>query len=292
MGQGNEGMKVDVTQSIHVLQISKRVLFIQQGYLFDRRVKATDRTKTGEEIAKEEADRLHELETRRLARMSGDFDNDDFSDLSDDEDDKKRKKKGKQSKKETKKARNPDELDSDGEEEGPELETRFTADGLVYVDREGNVVKKVGDNSKNDDDDDTPPESSEEEDSDAIGDSDDDASINSDDGLSEGEESEIEGTILDVGTKIKGKYNADQQMNGKGKWYKGTIKEVTEDVSGNTLYELEYDDGDIETGVKPGYVRRQNGLNEEEKAQLEKKAKLDKINKKRQKAKQKARYVE
>ena len=33
-----------------------------KGYLvFDRKVKATDRTKTPEEIAKEEAERLHEL---------------------------------------------------------------------------------------------------------------------------------------------------------------------------------------------------------------------------------------
>merc|ERR1712176_1131785 len=42
-----------------------------RGYLYaDRKVKATDRTKTPEELAKEEAERLHELETRRLARMN------------------------------------------------------------------------------------------------------------------------------------------------------------------------------------------------------------------------------
>ena len=44
--------------------------------------RATDRTKTPEEIAKEESERLHELETRRLARMNGDFKEDDLSDIS------------------------------------------------------------------------------------------------------------------------------------------------------------------------------------------------------------------
>merc|ERR1719491_2658942 len=49
-------------------------------YLFERRVKATDRTRTPEEIAKAEADRLHALESRRLARMAGDFlSEDEFS---------------------------------------------------------------------------------------------------------------------------------------------------------------------------------------------------------------------
>lgn len=247
-------------------------------------MKATDRTKTQEEIAKEESERLHELETRRLARMSGDFDNDDFSDVSDDEDD-KRKRKGKKAAKNVKIARNPDELDSDEEDMSPELETRFTADGIVYVDREGNVVKKA------EDDDETPPDSSEEEDSDDPGNSDDDASVDSDDGLSEGEESDLEGVVLDVGTKIKGKYLANQQVDGKEKFYKGTVKKVTEDESGNTLYELEYDDGDIETNVKPENVRRQKASKDENKVEEEKKAKLAHIVKKRQKAKQKARYV-
>ena len=59
-----------------------------KSYLFERKVKATDRTKTPEELAKEEADRLHELETRRLARMHGDFEHDDLSDISDNDQDK------------------------------------------------------------------------------------------------------------------------------------------------------------------------------------------------------------
>ena len=114
-----------------------------KGYLFERKVKATDRTKTPDEIAKEEADRLHELETRRLARMNGDFDNDNFSDISDDEAKSKKSKKRKASKKKEKsRLKNSDELDSE-DEENDDLTTRFTADGLVYVDKDGNVIKKV-----------------------------------------------------------------------------------------------------------------------------------------------------
>jgi hypothetical protein len=51
---------------------------------------ATDRTKPPEEVTKEAAETLHELETRRLARMNRDFEEDDFSDIS--VDDYKRKK--------------------------------------------------------------------------------------------------------------------------------------------------------------------------------------------------------
>ena len=63
------------------------VLFYhKQEFLFERKVKATDRTKTPEEIAKEEATKLHALESKRLARMEGDFlSEDEFSDISTDE---------------------------------------------------------------------------------------------------------------------------------------------------------------------------------------------------------------
>ena len=111
-------------------------------YLFERRVKATDRTKTPEEIATEEAERLHELETRRLARMNGDFDNDDFSDISDADD-------GPKGSKRKKRKPNPsgddlgDDWDDD-EDDKDELETRFTADGLVLVDKDGRGGSKSG----------------------------------------------------------------------------------------------------------------------------------------------------
>jgi len=85
--------------------------------------RATDRTKTPKEIAKEESERLHELETRRLARMNGDFEEDDFSDISVGD---IRKKKAKR------KHRNPDELsDSDDDENDDHkgLELKFNLDG-------------------------------------------------------------------------------------------------------------------------------------------------------------------
>jgi nucleolar protein 14 len=103
--------------------------------LVDKKVQAVDRTKTPEEIAQEEADRLHQLETRRLARMNNDFDNDDLSDVS--IDDRKFRKK-------RKRADHPESLqnDSDGEDEDT-LQTRFTADGPVLVDKNGVIIKRL-----------------------------------------------------------------------------------------------------------------------------------------------------
>eukprot|EP00557_Chaetoceros_sp_GSL56_P004410 CAMPEP_0176498936 /NCGR_PEP_ID=MMETSP0200_2-20121128/12626_1 /TAXON_ID=947934 /ORGANISM="Chaetoceros sp., Strain GSL56" /LENGTH=1104 /DNA_ID=CAMNT_0017897255 /DNA_START=75 /DNA_END=3386 /DNA_ORIENTATION=- len=279
-----------------------------KGYLFERKVKATDRTKTPEEIAKEEADRLHELETRRLARMNGDFENDDFSDISDDDDGRKHghKRAGRRKRNSHKNAktdgRNPDELDSDDEvDDEDELQTKFTEDGLVYINKQGDVIKKVEegdafnnvhDNKRFDDDSEDSSEEEEDngdEDSDNLGDSDEDASVDSGDGLSEGEESELEDTTLEVGTKVKGKYLADQQLEGKAKWYKGSITKVTQDKNGNTLYEILYDDGDIEENVRPENVRRQKIELEEAQAEESRHAQIANLSVKRQKAKQKAR---
>lgn len=265
-------------------------------YLFDRKVKATNRTKTPEEIAKEEAERLHELETKRLARMNGDFEKDDLSDISEDDGDSKKKARRKTvatiSRK--KKVRNPDELDSDDEED-EELETRFTADGLVYVDKNGSVVKKHGENDLDNDEKDSigTDDGSSETSDDSIGGSDDDASVaESSDGLSSGEESELEtdNVTIPVGTNIKGKYRADEQYEGKGKWYKGKIMKVSVDKkSGNTRYDVEYDDGDIEKNVKPENVRKQKKSRTEIEREEHEKTETMKLKAKRQKAKDKAR---
>eukprot|EP00536_Pseudo-nitzschia_multiseries_P012066 jgi/Psemu1/260290/estExt_Genewise1Plus.C_4410036 len=108
---------------------------------------ATDRTKTPEEIAKEEAERLHELETRRMARMNGDFEEDDFSDISVSEG-KKKKKKSKR------KQLNPDELsDSDESDTEKATEVRFTADG-TYIEPEEDDSDSDGSDSDSEDEED------------------------------------------------------------------------------------------------------------------------------------------
>ena len=292
----------------------KNVCILLQQYLFERKVKATDRTKTPEEIAKEEAEKLHELESKRLARMNGDFDEDDLSDISDEEDTvgrKRRDKKAGKKRKGTKKSvtRNPDELDSD-EEDSNELEVRFTPDGLVYIDEEGNVVKKVSEDEKNtvtsnnDDDDDrdsnedqTPSDDETNleiasDDNEIIGGSDDEASVvdANDDGESSASDSELHASILEVGTKVKGRYRAEEQFEGNASWYNGVISNVTiNEKTGNVLYDIDYDDGDTEEGMKPENVKRLKKKKEDRKKEEEKKAEMEKLRKKKMKAKEKAR---
>ena len=290
-------------------------------YLFERRVKATDRTKTPEEIAKEEAERLHELETRRLARMNGDFEDDDLSDISDDEGGRGRKgrklqkekakkdKKAGSSKKKNKSSsaeKNPDELDSDDEDDTDELEVRFTADGLVYVDKDGKVVRKVDedeesddDESGSDDDDDSEDEEEEEsesesEESDAgIGGSEDEASAGeeSDESDEEDDDDGDDGAVFAVGTKVRGNYHADEQFDGKENWFEGTVTNVTTDSKGNTRYDITYNDGDFEEGMKPENVRRLRKTKEEKDEDREKAKTKKKLSAKKIKAKKKARYV-
>ena len=178
---------------------------VPQEYLFERKVKATDRTKPPEEVAKDEADRLHALESKRLARMAGDLlSEDELSDISGDEGTAggRRTRRGRRGKDGAGrgKARDgpagPEELsDSDdgGAEEEPEA--RFTADGLVYVDRDGRVVGRAGaedgdedggegagdeDGSDGDEDDAESGDGAEE--GDGLGGSDDEASAASGDG--------------------------------------------------------------------------------------------------------------
>ena len=232
--------------------------------------------------------------------MNGDFEKDDLSDISEDESEsnKKYKQRNKAERSKKKRRRSPDELDSD-EDQDEGLQSRFTADGLVYVDKSGNVVKGheeedvllqngEGDSVETDE------ESSESSD-DSIGGTDDDASVvESSDGLSSGEESDLqsENIVLAVGTRIKAKYRADEQFEGKGKWYKGKITQVSVDKkSGNTRYNVEYDDGDIEEDLKPENVRKQKNTREEIEKEEEEKTKEMRLRAKRQKAKDKARYV-
>lgn len=107
---------------------------------------ATDRTKTPEEIAKEESEKLHELETRRLARMNGDFEEDDFSDISIDDAKKKKKKQNQQ--------RNPDDLsDSDEDDDAKQEEVKFSADGTLIQRGKSDGSESDSDDSDSDEDD-------------------------------------------------------------------------------------------------------------------------------------------
>jgi nucleolar protein 14 len=230
--------------------------------------RATDRTKTPEEIAKEEADRLHELETRRLARMNGDFEEDDFSDISIDGKSGKRKKHTQKNKKKTLSGRrNPDEL-SGSEDEGnndDNLEVRFTPDGLKYFDEDGNEVEKNHNESDEDSD-------------------------NEDDANSDSEESELDAVHpLPVSTRVRGNYRASEQYGGQESWYDGKITKVHEMKDGTIKYDLEYDDGDFEENMIPKYVRPIEKT-PEEKEQLKANKENDKeLQLKRKIAKEKAR---
>jgi nucleolar protein 14 len=180
--------------------------------MFKPKLRATDRTKTPEEIAKEEANRLHEMETRRIARMRGDFaDDDDLSDISLDGVGKRKKSKRRTA------SRNPEELsDSEGSDaEVEKLEARFTPDGLKYVDRDGNIVEK-----------------------DQL-DAEDEVRSGQDDS-----EDETDGKSqqhpLPKGTKVLGNYRAGEQFDGREAWYDGEITKVHILKDGSVRYDLEY----------------------------------------------------
>lgn len=239
--------------------------------MFERKVKATDRTKTPEEIAKEEAERLHVLETRRLARMNGDFDEDEFSDISDD--DTKGKKKRKKSKAKAKKSKmqNPDELDeSDDEDKDKGMDVRFTADGLVYVDKNGNAVKKVWNEDESDD-----------SGSDAFSEEIDSSESEIDDANADHHDPNL---ILTVGTRVQGNYRVKEQFSEKAAWYDGVVAKVNKQADGSVTYDVTYDDGDFEDDMEPENVRPIRKLSEDTGMQ-------EVIRRKRQKAKEKARCV-
>ena len=244
---------------MNVLTLMLRIFVsIFQEYLFERKVKATDRTKTPEEIAKEEAEKLHELETRRLARMNGDFDEDDLSDISDDEEGGgKKRRRGKDKLKSKKKQKGEvggDDLgDSDDDEYGEkddEHEVRFTADGLVYIDKDGKVVGKVGEENQDEDSGDESDENDSDE-SDAENEDESDSGSGSD-----ADDSDFDDDIdITEGMKVQGNYHASEQYQGKENWYEGTITSIRTDEAGNTVYDVTYDDGDFEEGMVRENVR-------------------------------------
>jgi nucleolar protein 14 len=262
--------------------------------------KASDRTKTPEEIAKEQSEKLHELETRRLARMNGDFSDDDFSDISVNGDgsnnNKKSKKKTSKKKKESvkdKRQRNPDELsDSENEEDDGKLEARFTSEGLVYIDKEGKVVKTPVSKEPEDSKEEAESSSSEEDDEDDEDGSDDDSEgEEDDDAKAESEETKV----FHVGDQIRGNFHAAEQFDGREAWYEGVIAKVQVQPDGSHLYDVEYDDGDCEEDMTPKNIRLmdESAVEEEDKKVTQKELTNEEqlMQRKRKKARDKARYV-
>ncbi|GKY96000.1 hypothetical protein MPSEU_000560500 [Mayamaea pseudoterrestris] len=186
------------------------------------KVKAADRTKTPEEVAKEEADRLQELETRRLARMNGDFDSDSLADISDEEGFSSKVTMSKKRRK-ADSAEALDYADSD-DDKGDQPKPRFTPDGLVMVNRKGVVV-----------------ENAEEEDG--------------DDELLDGNANAPMPEHA-AGTRILANYQAHAQFDEHESWFEGVVTNVNKDVeSGKVSYDITYDDGDFEEGVLARHVR-------------------------------------
>ena len=296
----------------HILLFFICVLFYhKQEFLFERKVKATDRTKTPEEIAKEEATKLHALESKRLARMEGDFlSEDEFSDISTDEEggsgsSKKRRMRNRRGrgKDEVKKKKkrdytNPEEMsdsdvddDDDRKKNGNEkYEVQFTADGLMYVDKQGNVVGKVGDEEKdNESDKEEPDEGSDGSSSGEEEGSDDEASPANDSDDDDGSSRDNDTSVIDfkVGMSIQGNYHASEQYGSKVTWYNGTITAVRKE-KGTNVYDVTYEDGDFEEGMIAKNIRQMPKSEEEKEAERAKKAEVDMAKKKKLKAKMRA----
>jgi nucleolar protein 14 len=280
-------------------------------YMYERKVQASDRTKTPEEIAKEQADRLHQLETRRLARMQGDFDDDDLSDISDGESG-KRNKRSKRKQKTSKKnqGKSADELDddeeSDDENDKDHLEPRFTGEGIVYVNKKGHVVDTSSNNeasnnfqkknSDEGDDNDAESEGNDEEDLDQVDDVNSDEEQDMEEADSEDDEkgdhaNSLNPTALAVGTKVQGNYRVQEQYEGNGIWYEGVVAKVHVQPDGSVRYDLEYEDGDFEEDMKPENVVPVGKTAAEREKEEAKKAEESALKLKHRMAKEKARYV-
>ena len=167
--------------------------------------------------------------------MNGEFDEDDFSDISTAD----------------VRGKGADDLDDDASEDGQKdkLRTRFTADGLVKIDKDGNVVEKLGQKIQDD---------------------------------------AVE-TILEVGTRVSASYHAKEQMEGEETWFEGSISAVNRDKHGKITYNVDYDDGDFEDNVELEHIRVLEKTDDEIKKEVEEKSNKLLESQKRQKAQEKAR---
>lgn len=236
------------------------------------------------------------METRRLARMNGDFEDDDLSDISDDEEgggsSAKRRRREKDKLKSKKKQKGEsggddlgDDSDSDDEKKEDGHEVRFTADGLVYIDKEGKVVGKVGEEEGRGED--SNDDESDENESNNSDDESEDGSDSESGSYDDGDDSDDDIEFTE-GMKIQGNYHASEQYQGKENWYDGTITAIRTDNAGNTLYDVTYDDGDFEEGMTEENVRPAPISKEEKDQQINEKTEAAMAKKKKQKAKLRA----
>ena len=135
-----------------------------------------------------------------------------------------------------------DEEDDDKEEDESKLTAKFTGEGLVYVNKKGEVVKRAGESN---DDEGT-------------------ADGGEDDG-SDSDDEHAGGAVLKVGMRVKANYRAHEQFQERDHWYAGVISKVNEDSHGNVTYNVDYEDGDFEEEIGPENVRAV-GKTDEEKA--------------------------
>ena len=154
----------------------------------------------------------------------------------------------------------PEALDNDSDDDSDnddnKLTTRFTADGLVQLDKNGVIVGKVGSTKKED------------------------------------ERQKTSAPVLAVGAKVTASYHAKDQYDGDESWFGGTISRVVCDKQGNVVsYDIEYDDGDFEEGVEPQNVRPVDKTADELQKEADLKEQAAVLLRKRQKAKEKARWV-
>ena len=90
---------------------------------------------------------------------------------------------------------------------------------------------------------------------------------------------------------MQANYRVNEQYEGKEHWYSGVVAAVHKQPDGSVEYDVNYDDGDFEDGIKAENVKPVKKTSEEKQQEKEETEKESALKVKRQKAKEKARYV-
>ena len=94
---------------------------------------------------------------------------------------------------------------------------------------------------------------------------------------------------LPVGTRVSASYHANEQFDGHEAWYDGVISKVNESETGVITYDIDYDDGDFEENVEQRHVKLIGEVIKEPKKEPVKKVVDPSLKEKRKKAREKAR---